>query len=250
MRKLLLAISFLLIATNCWGAITFDAVSSGASGAATTLTIAHTIGNGTNRLLVVGVGAEDTVTVGNMVVTGVTYNSVALTKIDGQTYQNYGRIELWYLLEANLPSTGAYNVVVTFTGSAVHTVAGVQSFAGVKQQAPEASANNLQASGGALTCNITTLTNNAWIIDAFHTGLYTATAIAGAGQTEKYDLVTAASGCSLAGSYKPTTTAGLTTTGWTPSDNTNGRRGIMSAAFAEDTGGQAATGYMTTGKYW
>src|ERR1700687_5573510 len=80
-------------------------------------------GTGTNRLLVVGVGAN------NNVVTSVTFGGVPLTNKVSTFYNNDA--EFWYL--TNPSGTG--NIVVTMAG-ATSAVVGAYSFSGVDQTTP------------------------------------------------------------------------------------------------------------------
>ncbi len=201
--------------------ITFDAVASiGGSGA--TLTWAHTIGAGNNRLLVVGFSQETASDV-----TGVTFNGVALTKAkDIKTGDGFLNVELWYLLN---PPVGTYNVVVSCSGDTMGSSAGgSMSFFGVKQQAPEATASNSQNSGTSISQNITTLTNNAILVDVMANGNDASLTPNGA-QTGKYTAAGASNG--TGGSYKIVPTAGASSMSWS---TTNFRNGLCIAAFAEE----------------
>ena len=103
--------------------VTFDAESSG-QGTSTTVTISHTC-TGSDLCLIVGVSVD------NAVPTGVTYNSVAMTKIDDQD-ASAGNASLWQLVG---PATGANDIVVT-VASSDEIVAGGQSFTNVHQTVP------------------------------------------------------------------------------------------------------------------
>ena len=86
-------------------AIAYDTVSKGnIDGNSGSLTISHTC-SGSDRLLVVATAIYDSTP---STVSGITYNGVALTKINHRTQTN-SRAEMWYLLA---PDTGTNNVVV------------------------------------------------------------------------------------------------------------------------------------------
>jgi prepilin-type N-terminal cleavage/methylation domain-containing protein len=152
--------------------ITYDAVSTGTASWTTTETFSHSIGSGSNRILVVGVTFEDCDDYPS--VTWITYNGQPLTLIDsGQVISGNGcggRAELWYLLEADLPSAGAYNVVIGTSGTFDELVAGAISLENVAQQAPEASNSNSNDAQTTISTNITTLTDGAWLVDVVHSG--------------------------------------------------------------------------------
>jgi hypothetical protein len=206
--------------------IAFDNVSSTTS-TNNPMTLGHTIGGGTNRLLVVGISAECNE---GITVTGVTYNGQALTKaasVQADT-GTVGTADLWYLLEAGLPAAGTYNVQVTTSGYTAKSV-GAISLAGVAQQAPEASNTNTNVGPDYISTSITTLTDGAWVVDVVEQGNAGAFTPDG-GQTEQYDVQ--ASSSTGAASTKEMATAGATSTGWSASAN---RLAHVVAAFAPGT---------------
>jgi uncharacterized repeat protein (TIGR01451 family) len=101
-----------------------DAVSSALTNAAK-LTLAHTTGTGTNRLMLVGVATA------GQNVSSVTYNGIALSLVGGTNSATAPkpRAEIWSLTN---PPSGTFNVVVTIAASA-NMVAGVTTFTGVNQ---------------------------------------------------------------------------------------------------------------------
>jgi len=215
-------------------AITYDNVSSGTGSAVSPKTVSHTIGSGSNRILVVATQIENTT---EIAITGITYNSVAMTKIDHRTSSDTAimRVELWYILEANLPSTGAYDISVTWASAPAQCIVGGISLAGVAQQAPEASAGNTVGASDTITADITTLTNGAWIVDSVGCGNqgtnYTAN-----NQTERYD-TTVGTTVRGGGSTREVVSAGLVTNSWTFSTTAN-RQALFGAAFAPISGGR------------
>ena len=206
------------------GNIIFDNKSSTTS-SDTTLTLSHQIGGGENRLLVVGISAECNEGIS---VTSVTYNGQALTKVASAVADSgtVGLADLWYLLEADLPPAGTYNVRVTTSGYAVKSV-GAISLAGVAQQAPEDSNTKTNVGPEYISTSITTLTDGAWVVDVVECGNASAFTPDG-GQTERYE--EAGSSSEGAGSTKEMATAGSTSMGWT-SASAN-RLAHVVAAFA------------------
>jgi hypothetical protein len=96
--------------------------------------LAHTIGSGNNRLLVVCYGQENDNTI-----TSMTYNGVNMTKIHRESHYSgtYNVTEMWYMLDADMPSSaGTYDVAMTVTAGNGPGIA-VLSFEGVAQQPPE-----------------------------------------------------------------------------------------------------------------
>jgi len=108
---------------------------------------------GTNRLLVVGVQAN------NAFATSVTFGGVQLSKTVQSYYNNDA--ELWYLVNP----TGTGNIVVTMTG-ATSVVVGAYSFSGVDQANPIPSKASLHnTSPNSPSISLTTLYANSWVVD-------------------------------------------------------------------------------------
>ncbi len=153
-------------------AIAFDSASSGGTVASNTLTFSHTC-SGSNRILFVGIegdGSSDTLT-------SVTYNGVAMTRIDSisaaSTANRY--LYLYYLIA---PATGAHNVVATVSSGTV--VLGVSaSYTGALQSGvPDSSNKGGATSGGSRNVSTTTVLNNSWVVGHFN-GAASPTAVAG-----------------------------------------------------------------------
>ena len=134
-------------------AVAFDATANGSGSAISSLTFAHTC-TGSNLLLVVCVAWADT-SVSGASLTSITYNGVALTQYSSNG-AGVGTNEVWYLIA---PSTGAHNVVVTWTNvnpaeaPSTNGVAGSLSFTGVDQTTPLGTA--AQATGSSTTPSVT-----------------------------------------------------------------------------------------------
>jgi len=196
--------------------IAFDSTSANSSGNnGATLSWSHTIGNDNDRLLVVGVAAEGNVP-GNMPVSGITYNGVPLTFVPGSAAQvgttTLMRTELYYMLNDQLPAPGTYTVIVTYTGSVINRNGGAVSLFNVLQYAPEAVDVNTTTTGNTISTAITTLTDNAWVVDVVacgNSGSFTATV---AGMTKRWG--TSPNSSSAAGSTKPVGLAGATALSW------------------------------------
>jgi len=170
------------IATNSdFSAIpVFDAVSSNYhTSAGTTLTWSHTIGSGTNRMLIVGVAMRATT------VSGITYNGVALTKIRSDRPGSDVDSELWYLPEASLPSTGTYDVVVTGSVSQ-QWIAGAVSYSGVSQLGDNFGTSVVSPTTSS-SLNVTTLADEV-VVDIISLQSSNGTLAADASQNERWDL--------------------------------------------------------------
>lgn len=110
----------------------YDAVSTnGAS--ATGLSWSHTVANQPNRILLVGILYWND----SRTISGITYNGVALIKLETQIVDGNGprTLELWYLLN---PTTGTNTVAVTGTGAAADKQGVAISLNNAAQVAPTA----------------------------------------------------------------------------------------------------------------
>jgi hypothetical protein len=157
--------------------IAFDAAvgntyeyTNGTENVGPSITWSHTVGLGTNRMLIVQVGAT-TKTYTHLVPTGVTYNGKPLTLAKLQTESNsstsadYIGVSQWYMLDQDLPNDSAsHPVVATFAGLTTGEAGGSISLNHVKQAAPEAIVSDSGIVNN-LSAHITTLTNHAWLLN-------------------------------------------------------------------------------------
>lgn len=86
-------------------AFSLDATSQVDGLAGTTVTWSHTIGAGSNRLLVVLISGRSSANV-----SGVTFDGVALTQVGSTRDDSSTDTSIWYL---TAPNTGAHNIVIT-----------------------------------------------------------------------------------------------------------------------------------------
>lgn len=209
-RRFLLQIFCLLFFVQVSrAAIAHDADSNSGEVTTQTFTWTHTC-TGSNLVLIVGVlidsGATDTVST-------LTYNGVALTfirrdrlTVDGLT------VELWYLAG---PATGANTVSVTLSNApSFSALAGAVSLTGV-DQAAALDANNgaTGAAGTQPSVTVTTVADNAWIVDAVMDNINEAIT---AGQTQAWQVAGPIANGRYAGEYfGPQTPAGAKAMTWT-----------------------------------
>jgi len=199
--------------------IKFDAASSNSSSSnGNTLSWQHTIGGGDKRILVVGIAGEDD-DVNDLVVNRVVYNDVSMNLVEGssETVSSVGyymKTELYYLLDANLPSLpGDYNVTVTYNGNVGKRCGGAISLANVKQGDREAVATSSNVGEDTISTNITTQTDNAWVVDVVGCGNSGSFLTITSGMTERFDVNSDSS--AAAGSTKLVESAQETTMSWT-----------------------------------
>jgi len=132
-------------------------------------TWSHTC-TGSNRLLVAGIYAT------NDTLTGVTYAGVSMTFINKVNATGTQFIYLYYLLN---PTSGANNLV-TSSGGTLLGYGQASSYTGAKQSAqPDTSNTAVSASTTSLTCSVTTVADNCWLIGYNYSNL----PVAGGGTT-------------------------------------------------------------------
>lgn len=135
--------------------MTFDAVSAGNNNPVTSLTYSHTCSSNSDRVLLVAIWTEQT----SDLVTSVTYNSVAMTRVATDT-QGTQRVYLYILTS---PSSGANDVVIsTSSGVNIHSVSA--SYYDVGSSQPDSSNTGVQASGATLTLSTTVVNSGCWLV--------------------------------------------------------------------------------------
>jgi hypothetical protein len=190
-------------------AIAIDASSnSGYQTAQSTYSWSHTC-SGDHRILIVSVSM---LSVAGSSVTGITYNSIALTKIRSDaSVSGAVRTELWRLIA---PATGANTVEVTLSAG-LDSISAANSFTGVDQINPidaqnGASATNVGAADA--TVSVTTVADGCVVVDSVGTDDTAITV--GAGQTQRSN-VTGTLGSGASSSEGPKSPAGAVTMSWT-----------------------------------
>lgn len=145
--------SFIPPASN----ITFLGTLVTGTGNSSTPTLNHTLSSGNNRCAFVYLGCSVSLTV-----TGITYGGVAMTRLGTGISGSSERMEIYYLLEASLPSTGSKAVVATLSGTGQYTL---QAFTtqDTNQSAPSTPATN-SGNNTYLSANVTTSVANSWAL--------------------------------------------------------------------------------------
>ena len=159
-------------------------------------------GAGTNRLLVVGVEAN------NNAVASVTFGGVPLTNAAFSFSNNDA--EFWYL--TNPSGTG--NIVVTMAGS-TSAVVGAYAFSGVDQTTPiPTSTTNHNTAASSPTISITTKNQNSWVLDL--PAIYGGVTLSSPTCTQQWDTNIAAAITGASSSASPAS-AGSVSCSWTAS---------------------------------
>ena len=144
-------------------AIAFDNLTHHAqSGPETTTTFAHTV-TGANTLLLVAVLAYASPSGGTTdIVTGVTYNGVAMTRVDSLVSTQIPAVHYLYILPG--AATGTHNVVISTSASSYQT-ADAWSYTGCAQSGqPDNHATGIQTTDQtSVTLTTTVNTPNSWL---------------------------------------------------------------------------------------
>ena len=209
---------------------TSDKDASGGTWSVHTLP-SYVVPAGSDKILVVSIGSEN---ITGVTISSVTHNGVALTqqinRINASGYQN---TEIWDLPVGS--STPSGDIVVTYSGAG-NTGESIcaRTLIGVAQQAPEAT-GGADSNTSPLNNSITTLTDNAMIVDSFAGNSGALPATTQGGQTTDYAVDnTNTPGWSAGMSNVLTTTAGSYTTGWSGYAS---RLTLVQAAYAPAGGG-------------
>jgi hypothetical protein len=116
-------------------------------------------------------------------VSGITYNGTALTQLDAYGPGGNNKQSTWYLIN---PSTGANDIVATFSSSLAYYDFAAISCTGVKQTSPFGtpvkafSNSNVSDQDSA---QLTTTVANSWAVDSYSFGSDGGTITADSGQT-------------------------------------------------------------------
>lgn len=192
------------------------------------MTVSHTVtASGSDRVLIAFVATEDGSDAD--LLTGVTYNGVAMTEVEKHDFFSSGRKEhfIYYLAD---PDTGTHDIVASFDGTNDRGLISGASFLNASQTTPTNTAEG-RGTGGVLDISITTASDNSWVVGG------------GQGDTSS-DPATcddttldtgSTSGQGAASCYEITTTAGLHTLGF----NLDGNMvGVIIELEEADAGGE------------
>jgi len=146
-------------------AIAYSATTTyGYSGAATTVTISHTISGSDNCLWAHGTGNQSpTATL------SATYAGVSMTEL-ARSLDSVGTGVPTYLWYQTAPTSGTNNLVGTSSSNGI--VCSCVSYTGVKQSSPVNANNNtaLNTTTASMSKSLTTVDDNSWVIMTFRTG--------------------------------------------------------------------------------
>jgi uncharacterized repeat protein (TIGR01451 family) len=203
------------------GAVAVDATSSTSKTSSTgSVTLSHTTGTGSNRLLLVGVSFQKNGVTDRQVST-VTYSGQSLTRAGfGQNAADAeDRAEIWYLMN---PPSGTANVVVTMTGASnpESIVVGATTFTGVHQTTPLGTAvgTGVPDGSGAGSPSVTVASATGQLVFDTVAVDQGATLSENSGQTQRWDVSTGTGTEDTRGAASTKAGAASVTMAWTSGD--------------------------------
>jgi hypothetical protein len=204
-------------AVSASAAISYDAVASRTATNAASASWTHTVGTGTDRILIVGLATEDTST-SVLNVSAITCNGVAMTAVSNSTAtagsSTFDRSQLFYILN---PASGSNTISVTWGGAVNGVSAGSISLSGVTQSAPSVAAIASATSGTTISANVAVATAGSWLVSVANSGASNAVLTAGSGQIKRWGVGQTNSGG--AGSTAAPASTGTVSTSWTASSS-------------------------------
>jgi len=140
---------------------TSSSTTSGWSNLGTSYSLSHTCAASSVLVVYVETGSVADV------VTGVTYNGVAMTQIKKQARSDSALFGYLYFL--GTPSTGANNITVSLSAAESSGIVCGSSYTGASTSNPTITAGD-NATSTTCTVTMTTTVDNSWLVGGFYTG--------------------------------------------------------------------------------
>jgi hypothetical protein len=195
-------------------AIADKALTESEAGAVSSHTFSHTCTAGTDPALFVRVG-HLLFSGPTQVITGITYNGVAMTKIGDADIGsgNFEACELWGLIG---PDTGAaHDVVISYDRTVTASDAAATSWTGVDSTTAWDGVQTNTGTGSTLSVTVTTMSAGDIVLDVI-CGWPNSAFVAGADQTKDFDTNPGSEDFSVAGSTQAGADGGVMS--WTGPD--------------------------------
>ncbi len=138
-------------------ALAFDAYVGNDFGNTSSQTLSHTC-TGSNRFLLVGIGHNGD---SSDLVTGVTYNSVSMTRVGTDLATGSFRVYLYYLIN---PASGTHDVVVSMSAASFTKVAATSYTGALQSGQPDSSGSNHASAATTMTTSTTVVAANSWVV--------------------------------------------------------------------------------------
>ncbi len=163
-----------------------------------------TVASGANRMIIVAIEAEGTLSpVTSIDNTGGTNQGILVGNVQVGSGSSEQNVEMWRIMESNIID-GVNTITVHFTAVPPGAGISVMSFSGVKQQPEEAENSNFVTNNDTITTGITTLSDGALIVSVVGNGQGGGTYTShGLSQTERQDFATSSAWLSVTTEIKP-----------------------------------------------
>ncbi len=200
----------------------FDNENAAADAATTTVDVSLAIADNTNRILIAGCGLEDDAADWTSVVfdpggaNEATFTNKGNSQVVGSG--TIARAGQFFLLETDI-ITGTITIRLTVDQACNQMGMSVMAFYDAKQETPEAQSGTTVTTTDVITPAITTITNNAVVVDVVISG-EDQTYSPNDGQTEEFD-ISLGSTARLGGGRLVDVTAGAQNHGWTAAASVN-----------------------------
>lgn len=188
--------------------------------------------SGSDRILFVFVNAVNPT--GNTA-SSVTYDGVAMTKIDDEFAQVNVNTSLWYLVA---PATGSNTVTVNFATLGSYVDCAASSYTGAAQTSPIDANSKNNTTGNSVSTTVTSTTDNCWVVTCGYHGALTSLS---AGGTSREITISGSQRGLIGDSNAAVTPAGGRT--MTISGGSSQTSAIIAAAFKPAGAAPAATGF-------
>jgi hypothetical protein len=190
--------------------ITASSATTGVLNNASSTTFSYTTPNTSNRLLMVGVSAQQP----GASINSITYNGVALTRLGRFVNSSQSRIEIWYLKS---PTIGTYNLVVN-NSQPDNGIIGAMTFSGVNLTTTFGTLATAQSNGTTASVTAASAAGElVYSVVAFNNG--STNLNPGSGQTEYWDATinssTTGAGSTKAGAASVAMSWSSTSAPWT-----------------------------------
>ena len=230
-----LVLCLLILGCPCFGALAFDAASSGTPSTGSAVTWTHTV-SGSNTICIVGIAYKYSAATS---ISSVTVGGSAATHVAGADADNgvNSKSEIWI----SFCPAGVNSITVTPGANITSLIPGVISLTGAAQSGqPDNSANtNSSASVTSISKAITVNTANSWIVDTLRVGSSPTSVTPGGGATTRWNASEGANDQGFSSTNGPMA-AGSQTDSWSWTNATSGvALSIVSVAPAS---GSAACG--------
>lgn len=188
------------ISSSALAQVTYVAARDTVGASVSSVTIHnYTIASGDNRLLIVGIGVVNDGSTGNLAISSVTFNGVAMTQVCNGNVADDSRAWIYKLVAPDITTA---NIVVTFGAATAEWInVGAANFTGVDQTTPCGTCASDTDDNTTYSISVSSATNDL-VVDMFVGENSTNSTTPGSGQTANWNRAIGAAGGAGASSRK------------------------------------------------